>query len=147
MFKHILVATDGSPAAVKAVQLALQMAGKARVTALLVVPDYTTAEFARAVFADRPDFHALRPSLLDKGRAWLEAALAHHGEAAKEVERCVVIGNRPHEEIVAAAQREQCDLIVMGSRGLGTLASALVGSQTQRVLDSATVPVLVVPRA
>lgn len=147
MFRHILVATDGSAPADKAIALALRIAGDARVTALLVVPDYDTAEFAQAVFTNRPDFHDLHQSLLDKGRAWLDVVLARHGAAAQDIERRVAVGDRPHEEIVATARREHCDLVVMGSRGLGPLASALIGSQTQRVLAIATVPVLVAPAA
>jgi nucleotide-binding universal stress UspA family protein len=145
MFKHILVATDGSQQADRAVRLALRVAGHARVTALMVVPDYGTAEFAKAMFTNEPDIHELRKSLAEKGMARLQAVLAQHGPRAREIECRVAVSDHAHEEIVGTARREHCDLIVMGSRGHGALASTLLGSQTQRVLASATLPVLVAP--
>lgn len=145
MFKHILVATDGSEHAARALALALRIAGGARITALMVVPDYGTAEFARAMFTNEPDVHELRSVIAAQGRARLDAALAAHGAAAKEVERRVAVSDFPHDEIVKLAQQERCDLIVMGSRGHGALASVFLGSQTQRVLAASNVPVLVAP--
>lgn len=143
MFKHILVATDGSDHADKAVALALRIAGDARVSALMVVPDYGTAEFARAVFTNGPDVDGLRKILAAEGRRRLDAVLASHGAHAKRVERLVAVGDYPYRDIVETAGRERCDLIVMAPRGRGALATALLGSQTQRVLALSTVPVLV----
>lgn len=50
----------------------------------------------------------------------------------------------PAEEIVKAAERMDADMIVMGSRGLGKLGSALLGSVAGGVLRQAPCPVLVV---
>jgi nucleotide-binding universal stress UspA family protein len=143
MFKHILVATDGSALAGKAVALALRVAGDARVTALMVVPDYGMAEFTRVMFTNGPDVKQLRADLAAEGRRKLDEGLAHHGQRAQRVERRVIVSDYPYEEIVKTAEREQCDLIVMARRGRGALASALLGSQTLRVLSLAKLPVLV----
>ena len=145
MFRHILVAVDGSAAAAQALALADRIAGDACLSALTVVPDYTTADFARAVFLNRPDVHDLRDALADQGHRLLDAARAHRGPNARPMHRLVAVSDDPASEIVEAAQREGCDLIVMGSRGRGRMASALLGSQVQRVLATAKVPVLVVP--
>jgi nucleotide-binding universal stress UspA family protein len=145
VFKHILVAVDGSPAAAQALALADRIAGDARVTVLTVVPDYTTADFARAVFLNQPDVHELRGALTGQGRKLLEAALAGRGPDARAMHTLVAVSDDPAAEIVEAAQRHRCDLIVMGSRGRGRVASALLGSQAQRVLATSRVPVLVVP--
>ena len=147
MFAHILVAVDGSAAAAQALALADRIAGNARLSALTVVPDYTTADFARAVFLNRPDVHDLHDALTRQGHQLLEASLAARSPAAREVHPLVAVSDDPASEIVEAAHREGCDLIVMGSRGRGRLASALLGSQAQRVLATAKVPVLVVPPA
>ena len=48
------------------------------------------------------------------------------------------------EEILKAAKKDKVDLIVMGSRGQGSIASMLLGSVTQKVLTQAEVPVMVV---
>jgi len=51
----------------------------------------------------------------------------------------------PHKEIVAAARRHRCQLIVMGTNGNTGAAKLMVGSTTERVLRSAPVPVLAIP--
>jgi nucleotide-binding universal stress UspA family protein len=50
----------------------------------------------------------------------------------------------PAEELLKAAAKEKVDLIVMGSRGQGAIASMLLGSVAQKVLAHADVPVMVV---
>ena len=143
MFKHILVATDGSGHADKAVSLALRMAGPAGLTALTVVPDYGMAEFAEVTFTRGPDVPQLRENLAAEGRRKLDDVLARHGVPADRVERVVQVSDYPHQAILDTAERLHCDLIVMGSRGRGALASMLLGSQALRVLTLAKVPVLV----
>jgi nucleotide-binding universal stress UspA family protein len=145
MFKHILVATDASPAADKAVATALQMAdGNAKVTALLVVPDYTTTDFAEVIITHRQSFEDMQRSLVEAGRRRLDNELDRHGEAAQGIERRVAVNDQAHAEILGQAEQLHCDLIVMGSRGRGPLAAALLGSQAAAVIAGATVPVVVV---
>jgi nucleotide-binding universal stress UspA family protein len=143
MFTQILVATDGSQHADKAIALALEMAGPAKLTALLVVPDYGMAEFSEATLAGKPDLQHLRTKLATEGRRKLDEVLARHGARADRVERVVRVSDYPYQEIVDTAEHMHCDLIVMGSRGRGALTSMLLGSHTLRVLTLAKVPVLV----
>jgi nucleotide-binding universal stress UspA family protein len=145
MFTHILVAVDGSAAAAQALALADRIAGNARLSVMTVVPDYTTADFARAVFLNQPDVHELRDALTREGHRLLDSLLAARSPTARPVHPLVAVSDDAAREIVEAADREGCDLIVMGSRGRGRVASALLGSQAQRVLATAQVPVLVVP--
>jgi nucleotide-binding universal stress UspA family protein len=147
MFKHILVALDGSATAAQALALADRLAGDSRLSALTVVPDYSTSDFARAVFLNQPDVHDLHKSLAHQGQQLLDASLAALGPHARPVHKLVEIGDDAASAIVEAAQRHRCDLIVMGSRGRGRIAAALLGSQAQRVLATSKVPVLVVPAA
>ncbi len=56
-----------------------------------------------------------------------------------------IVTGTPATEILAAVPRVEADLIVMGSRGLGGAARVVFGSTTERVVRSATVPVLAVP--
>ena len=52
-------------------------------------------------------------------------------------------GVHPYEEILKTATDKGCDLIWMGSHGRKGLDKLLLGSETQRVLSHATIPVMV----
>ena len=145
MFQHILVATDGSELADRAVATALRLAGEqgARVTALMVVADYTTHETLEIVLKNRPEFEELRAALASEGRRRLETIVRRHPEGNR-AECVVAVSDDPHLAIVQTADRLDCDLIIMGSHGHGALRSMLIGSQTTKVLTLAKVPVLVV---
>jgi nucleotide-binding universal stress UspA family protein len=143
-FQHVLVATDGSPMADRAMELALRVAGGTRVTALTVVHDYGLPEYLHAAVRGRPDAQLLREELLAEGRRRLGDAVARVACGDTPVEQQVVLsGKAPCHEIVAVARRQGCDLIVMSSHGLGGRMAGLLGSQTQAVLSLAEVPVLV----
>lgn len=146
MFKHILVATDGSKQADKAIVLALQVADglpDVRVSALLVEADYGLAGFARATFVSPPGAPTLREALGAQAHRRLEALLHAHGERAMRIQPLVEVSDQAAEAIVDTAKRQGCDLIVMAPRGRGAIAGALLGSQTQRVVALSSVPVLV----
>jgi len=145
MFNHILIATDGSEPADKAVDLALRIAGKARLTALMVVPDYDTVDLAWATLTDGPAPQAIRDRFEAAGLKRLEFALRRHDHRSQRIERMEAVSDRPYQAIVDTATREGCDLIVMAPRGRGMLSSMLLGSQTARVLTLSSVPVLVAP--
>ncbi len=147
-FKHVLVASDGSPLADKAIALALQDAGNARITALIVAHDYGLAEYVRAAIGHRPDAQELREEIAAGARRDLEEALARAGRGdprIAQIERRVIISERsPSHEIVDTAGHGPCDLIVMASHGLGGGKMApFLGSQALAVLSAAKVPVLV----
>lgn len=154
VFKHVLVATDGSPLADKAVELALRLGREARVTALIVVHDYGLAEYMRAALHQRPDAQELREEIIAEGRRRLNEAIARAARAARAapaaggeaaIEPRVVLSEKaPHHEIVALAEREGCDLLVMASHGLGGKLAGPLGSQAAAVLAHAKLPVLVV---
>lgn len=147
MFKHLLVAVDESEPSGRALALALRLAAVTDgscLTALLVVPDYATPAFVEAALIEGRSIESLRRSLADAGRRRLQAVLARHGEAAREIEAVVSVADDAHAEIVTQAEQRHCDLIVMGSRGRGAVRSALLGSQTVRVLAATRLPVLAV---
>lgn len=147
MFQHILVATDGSPLADKAISTALQLAStcgdSTRVTALMVAPDYTTLEYMQLMATSAGWIDDLRQRGAADARRRLEVVLQEQ-RAPDRFERAVAVSDLPYEEILKAAERLHCDLIVMAARGRGALESALLGSQTSRVLSLANIPVLVV---
>ena len=141
--KHILIATDGSPAARRAVEAGLELAAEhgGGATFVHVVP--TDARIGGRKPFGRPLPH---PVSVDEG----ETALMEAAEAAEvagvsyALER---IAGDPVDEIVALAETKDVDLVVVGSRGLGRVASAVLGSVSMGVLRRAGRPVLVVKDA
>lgn len=147
MFKNILVAIDESPQAERALDTALRLVAEsgvdAKLTALMVVPDYHFQEYAEAFVSGADALESLRQSLAEAGERRLVAMLKRHGGTGG-VQPMVRLAESAHTEIAGQAERLGCDLIVMGSRGRGSAAGALLGSQTHRVLAAARQPVLVV---
>jgi len=138
--KKILIATDGSTASREAVQFGLELAEEhaAEVTFVHVVPVLDRS------FADGIGVPAARPHQIDEvDRRPVEDALALASERDIEAKGELLAG-MPADEIVAYADALDADLIVLGSRGRGALATALLGSVSRGVLHEARRPVLVV---
>lgn len=144
LFRHVLVAIDGSPLSDKAIALAQRVGRAAQVTALVVVHDYGLAEYMRAALHQRPNAEEIREEIVAEGRRMLNEFLARSAGGGAGIERRVLLSEKaPHHEITAFAQREGCDLIVMATHGLGGRMAGALGSQTAAVLAQAGVPVLV----
>lgn len=62
------------------------------------------------------------------------------GKPCRAIERSLV--GEPASQIIAVAQRERCDLIVMGTSGRSALGNLLLGSVAMRVIATSAVPVL-----
>ena len=146
MFKHILLPTDGSRLSDRAVRSGIRFAGRirARVTALHVVPEFKP--FADEGFV--PLSPALKKRLDDEARARASKMLAAIARQARSRRvRCAtltVASDLPYQEIIGAARKKKCDLIMMASHGRRGLSSLLLGSETSKVLLHSKVPVLVV---
>ncbi len=145
MYKRILIATDGSPLSDKAIESGLQLASLcgASVVALKVVPRYPRSYFEGSAPLNRDDVKQVE-------QRWSEAALADLNAvkalgAADGVTVKVVVAKSEliAETIIAAATKNNCDLIVMASHGRKGLKRVLLGSETQHVLTHSHIPVLV----
>ena len=135
-----LIATDGSPESHEAVDYGLELAAGEGANAVLlqVIPpiDWTELDCG-AIIRPIPEEIALRRSFaLDEAG---ELAEKHHVPVRSEV-----LAGDPADEIVAYADDHDVDLIVIGSRGRGMVASTLLGSVSHAVLREARRPVLVV---
>jgi len=60
------------------------------------------------------------------------------------VQRIIVKTGHPVDQIIHYAEKKECDLVVMGSRGHGILSEAMLGNTSRRVLRRCTKPVLIV---
>lgn len=146
MFKHILLPTDGSKMSAKAVKRGIDLAKKSRgrVTALHVLPEFKLM-VDDGITMISP---ALKKRFDDEGRMRAQKML---GEVARQARargvRCAILcvtGDSPYQQIIAAARKKKCDLILMASHGRRGLSSILLGSETAKVLLHTKVPVLVV---
>jgi nucleotide-binding universal stress UspA family protein len=138
----ILVGTDGSNPALKAVKYAARLAGGTRaasVITLVSVHDDTALRHAEH-FVGRQAVEDYLRALSDKD---LARARRHLDQAGIRHDMVIRTGHVA-SEIVALANRGKFDLVVVGSKGRSALGDLLVGSVAQRVAALAKVPVLIV---
>ena len=143
MYRHLLIATDGSELAEKAVAQGLALAKElgAKVIALTV-----TEPFASMVAGD-----AVYPTLIVEYDKAIELSakkiLAPVRNAAGKIGvPCETIHAKeqyPAEGIVETAKARGCDLIVMASHGRRGVAKLLMGSQAAKVMAYSPIPVLI----
>lgn len=145
MFKHILLATDGSPACDQATRTAVNLGRVhgARLTALYVVDPYPYLGMGQANPLGFNAYIAAAHAAAGKALARV-AELADDGGAPVPLETRVVEEATAAHGIAQTARDERADLIVIGSHGHGALRKLMLGSVTTKVLAEANVPVLVV---
>lgn len=145
MYKHILIPTDGSEIAEKAVAAGIEFAreASAKLTLFTAVPEYQPPSegqiMARRVVSMAE--HERRSEKMANG------ILAHAAERARaaglEFRTDYAQSNHPWQAIIDAAQRHGCDAIFMGSHGRKGLAAMWHGSETKEVLTHSTIPTVV----
>lgn len=141
MLKKILIATDGSPSALRAVELGLELAEDegAEPTFVHVAPTKDVLPVAGIGVVPVTVPH----ELVENDRAPLDEAVELAEERGLHAATRLLSGNAAHQ-IVAFADVVDADLIVIGSHGYGTITGALLGSVSRGVLKGTTRPVLIV---
>lgn len=143
MFKRILVPVDSSPASLQAVSRAVELAKAfdSAVTAIYVLDPYPfTSVGADFAYGQAQYLSAATAEATDA----LKAAREQVEAAGVKVDTRVVDAHTTWRGILETADAIQADLVVMGSHGRRGLEKLVLGSVTQRVLQHATLPVLVV---
>jgi len=139
----ILVATDGSKNALRAVKYAADLLGnstdKTKSITLISVHDDAGLRHAKAFVGKDAVLDYLR-ELSEKELKPAMKALDAQGIKHSMV---MLVGNAS-QEIVAEGQRGKYDMIVLGSKGRSAIADMLLGSVAQRVLTQAKQPVVLV---
>jgi nucleotide-binding universal stress UspA family protein len=135
----ILIAVDGSKPSLKAVQLLIDHAEwyRARPEVELVAVHLPVPRVGGVNKAQLEKYYA------EEGEAMLAAAKKTLAAAGIAYQAQVVVG-AVAESIVKHAKDKRCDLIYIGTRGMGRLESALVGSTATKVLHLSETPVLLV---
>jgi nucleotide-binding universal stress UspA family protein len=142
MFKHILIATDGSDASGRAADQAIGLAAKLGAKVLVLCVEPPTPAFIYIAEAIQ-GADALPEATAKRSEGYLSDACAKAQAAGVPFSCQTVVDSRPYCEIVTIAAREHCDLIVMGSHGTHGLDRLLLGSETHKVLLSTDISVLV----
>ena len=143
MYKHILIATDGSELAAKAVTAGLELAKRigAKVTAVSASEPWTTMMVAGDPGAAFPSMEYERAAA--ENAANILRTVSSAAKAAGVACETVQVMNYPAEAIIETANSKGCDLIVMASHGRRGIARVLLGSQAVNVLTHSTIPVLI----
>jgi len=141
VYDQILVPTDGSEGAERAVDHAIELASAygATVHALYVVDTAALVDLDEAAV----DSDLLTESLSDRGREAVDRIAKRAADAGVDAETAVERG-RPVGAILDYATDHGVDVIVMGTRGRSGLDRLLLGSVTEKVVRKSRVPVLTV---
>lgn len=145
MYQRILIATDGSDLSNKAVNSALELAAlcKAELVALKVVPRYPQSYFEGGIALQPEEVARVEKQWATEGQAVVDLVQKMATEKGISAKSFTVQSDVVSDAILATAQKEKCDLIVMASHGRKGITRLLLGSETQHVLTHATVPVLI----
>jgi nucleotide-binding universal stress UspA family protein len=142
MLMKLLVATDGSKNALRAVKYAARLLEKladAGSITLISVHDDVALRHARRFVGKQAVEDYLRElseqDLVDARKALDEAGIAHD---------MIIRTGHVATEIAEAAARGKFDLLVLGSKGRTALKDLLIGSVAKRVAELSTIPVLLV---
>jgi nucleotide-binding universal stress UspA family protein len=145
MFKHILIPTDGSPVAAKAIKAGVALAKEmgASVTGFYAIEPPPTHMYGEGYLAER----RLVDELERRAKEVAQKSVDEITDAAKKagvpcdtsISKAVV----PYKGIIDAAEKNKCDAVFMASNGHRGLTGLLIGSVTQKVLTHSKIPVLV----
>ena len=144
MFKKILVPVDGSETAWHALAQATALGEKfdGELIVVNVIQPYNN-EALLAVPLDDATINQSNSELEKIGDQVLNMAKEKLTEFKNHVSYELEVGH-PSERIIALAKKEACDSIVIGSRGLSSIAEFFLGSVSAKVSQYSSVPVLIV---
>ncbi|RKD88995.1 universal stress protein [Halopiger aswanensis] len=140
MADRILVPYDGSPPATDALEYAFENFPDAAVVALYVV-EIPDSRWAQAIGPE------LQLSVNERAEEYASDILESATEIADERDRRLdteIVTGEPDHRIVAQAEEQSADLIVIGSHGQANISRLLLGSVAEKVVRRSPVPVLVV---
>jgi nucleotide-binding universal stress UspA family protein/hemerythrin-like domain-containing protein len=143
MYRHLMVPLDDSQLSIETVNHAVAFARSlgAKVTFFHAQSDYGASSIGALERVMSPS--AFNEHMAGEARAILAKAETVARTAGVAFDSAVAVSDRPHEAILAAAEARGCDLIFIASHGRRGIKGLMLGSQTQKVLQHTTIPVLV----
>lgn len=138
LYKHILLASDGSEYAVRAAKEAVKLASFSEESIIeivyVIVMDKGKYDFLHASSKEETDVERHRKNL---------NVLKLLDEAGTTYKTTILRGE-PGPEIVKYANEQKVDIVVIGSRGLNTLQTMMLGSVSHKVMKRVNCPALIV---
>jgi len=132
--ERILLATDGSEDAARATEAASDLARRSGAELHVVHVWHDVRGFAH-------DF--VKRELRRQGQEILDEQVERVRAAGGEVAKAHLRRGRTSNEVIALSEEIGAGLLVVGSRGLGTVQRILMGSQSEEIVHRAQIPVLV----
>ncbi|MFQ6090413.1 MAG: universal stress protein [Candidatus Bipolaricaulia bacterium] len=141
IFRRVLVPIDGSNCSMEAGEFAIRLAKGygLEILALHVIDETALSTLSRLA---RKGEEELRKELLREGEHYLNYLAEAAEREGIKLEKLIEEGT-PHRVIVEIAEREGVDLILIGKVGSRGPRRILIGSVTERVIEAAKCPVLV----
>jgi nucleotide-binding universal stress UspA family protein len=136
--ERILLPTDGSGDAIRAAEAASDLARRCGAELHVVHVWHDVRGFAH-------DF--VKRELRRQGQEILDDQVEKIRAPGGEVTKAYLRRGRTSNEVIALCKEMEADLLVVGSRGLGTVRRILMGSQSEEIVHHAQVPVLVLTGA
>ena len=146
MYKNILIATDGSELADKAVTdgLALAKHSEAKVTLVTVTEIWNAREMAARIEQGTSNpIEQFEAKAAEAAGQVLDDAKARAAELGIDCNTVHVPDQHPADGIIRTAENYNCDLIIMASHGYRGVKRMLLGSVANEVLTHSTIPVLI----
>jgi nucleotide-binding universal stress UspA family protein len=144
MYKNILVATDGSALAARAVEhgVALAKAVHAKLFLLTVTERFHVFAVEADQLEETPA--SFKEHMKKQADNTLAEASRVASQAGLDATAIHMEDDVPYQAIIRTAESRRCDLIIMASHGRGGVSALLLGSETMKVLAHSKIPVLVV---
>jgi nucleotide-binding universal stress UspA family protein len=108
------------------------------------VPVYPQSYFEGAIALETTEVQRVEQQWSDAAQSVVQAVVQAGADKGVRVHALIRKNEVVADTILATANEQQCDLIVMASHGRRGIQKLLLGSETQHVLTHATLPVLVV---
>ena len=145
MFKHILIPTDGSEVAAKAIRAGVALAKEmgAKVTGYCAQEPVPIHIYGEGYVADKRLVAEFERRAGEFASRCVGAVAVAAKAAGVRFEPLIAKSPVPYKGIIDAAKKQKCDAIFIASHGHRGLARLLLGSVTQEVLTHSRIPVLV----
>ena len=144
MFKHVLIPTDGSAVARKAIKAGVSLACElgAKITAYHALGTFQPY-YGDGYIIDRTAIKAFEDRARQQGNKYLAEVEKAAKAAGVPCNSVMTRPDSPHQGIIETAKKRKCDVIFIATHGRGEFAALLLGSVTQKVLARSKIPVLV----